>query len=289
MTWGFFSPAHIVSMILAVAQVVALYLILKNKSQKVQLAVLVPLSFSGIAAIIYKLVSWGEPLAYLPLHLCSLNAMVLPFAVIRRNKTVCNLLLVWSLGAFIAILLNQDVMDQVGKEYRADGIEISAHALCAKDHLPYQGRQYSKKDFERIQNNLERPFGMWNCKHTMFPILLGISPPAHSEEELAQYAMNSNAEITIDGITMSRYEWTQQQRRIETRVRAQKDIAVAAKAQGDMTARREAQRNINALQAQYEKISKEAGLIQKPERMSVAGFRQVKTAEQLKKKTEHTT
>ena len=178
--------------------------------------------------------------------------------------------------------LNQDVMDQVGKEYRADGIEISAHALCAKDHLPYQGRQYSKKDFERIQNNLERPFGMWNCKHTMFPILLGISPPAHSEEELAQYAMNSNAEITIDGITMSRYEWTQQQRRIETRVRAQKDIAVAAKAQGDMTARREAQRNINALQVQYEKISKEAGLIQKSERMSVAGFRQVKTAEQLK-------
>lgn len=113
MTWGFFSPAHIVSMILAVAQVVALYLILKNKSQKVQLAVLVPLSFSGIATIIYNLVSWGEPLAYLPLHLCSLNAMVLPFAVIRRNKTVCNLLLVWSLGAFIAILLNQDVMDVV--------------------------------------------------------------------------------------------------------------------------------------------------------------------------------
>lgn len=185
--------------------------------------------------------------------------------------------------------LNQDVMNQIGKEYRADGIEISAHALCAKDHLPYQGRQYSKKDFARIQNNLERPFGIWNCKHTMFPILLGISPPAHSEEELAQYAMNSNAEITIDGITMSRYEWTQQQRRIETRVRAQKDIAVAAKAQGDMTARREAQKNINALQAQYEKIIKEAGLIRKPERMSVAGFRPVKTAEQLKKKTEYDT
>ena len=183
--------------------------------------------------------------------------------------------------------LNQDVMDQVGKEYRADGIEISAHALCAKDHLPYQGRQYSKKDFKRIQNNLERPFGIWSCKHTMFPILLGISPPAHSEEELAQYAMTSNAEITIDGITMSRYEWTQQQRRIETRVRAQKDIAVAAKAQGDMTARREAQKNINALQAQYEKISKEAGLIRKPERMSVAGFRQVKTAEQLKPQRLH--
>lgn len=178
--------------------------------------------------------------------------------------------------------LNQDVMEQIGKEYRADGIEISAHALCAKDHLPYQGLQYSKKEFERIKNKLERPFGMWNCKHTMFPILLGITQPAHSQAELAQYAMNSNAEITIDGITMSRYEWTQQQRNIETRIRAQKNIAVAAKAEGDMPARREAQKNINALTAQYEKISKAAGLIRKPERMSVAGFRKVKTADELK-------
>lgn len=177
--------------------------------------------------------------------------------------------------------LNQDVMDQIGKEYGADGVEISAHALCAADHLPYQGRQYSNRDFERIQNNLERPFGMWNCKHAMFPILMGITQPAHSEEELAAYATNSDEEVTIDGVTMSRYEWTQQQRRLETNIRAQKDIAVAAKAEGDMAARREAQKNINAWQAQYEKISREAGLIERPERMSVAGFRRVKTADEL--------
>lgn len=179
--------------------------------------------------------------------------------------------------------MQQDILDQIGKEYRADGVEISAHTLCATDHLPYQGLQFSKREFEHIQNNLERPFGMWNCKHIMFPIILGITEPTYTREELDAFARNSSEEIAIDGRTLSRYEWTQQQRRMETSIRAQKDIAVAAAAAGDMTARREAQRNINALTEAYSKISKAAGLYEKPERMRVSGFRRVKTADELKK------
>lgn len=178
--------------------------------------------------------------------------------------------------------ISQDTLNQAGKEFGADGVEISAHALCALDHLPYQGRQYSNRDFERIQNTLERPFGMWNCKHITFPILMGISQPAHTEEELQSYIRNSNQEITIDGRTMSRYEWTQHQRKLETAIRYQKDIAVAAKASGDMILRRDAQANINRIRAEYSKISAAAGLYEKPERMTVAGFRAVKTADQLK-------
>lgn len=179
--------------------------------------------------------------------------------------------------------LNRDVLEQLGKEYGADGVEISAHALCAEDHLPYQGRQFSNKEFDRLQNMLDRPFGLWNCKHTIYPIILGVSPPAHSPEELQMYRTNSREQITIDGITMSRYEWSQQQRRMETAVREQKCIAIGAKAAGDDPLRREAQRKINRLQAQYAKISDAAGLYQQPERMSVAGFRKVKAAEELKK------
>ena len=127
-----------------------------------------------------------------------------------------------------------------------------------------------------------RPFGAWNCKHTMFPIILGVSVPAHDADELRMYRENSAAEIEIDGRTMSRYEWSQEQRRIETAVRAQKDIAIAAKASGDDVARREAQSKINALQDHYEKVSNAAGLDMQRDRMRVAGFRQVKTIDQLK-------
>ena len=178
--------------------------------------------------------------------------------------------------------LNNDILQQLGKEYGADGIELSAHALCAEDHLPYQGRQFSDKDFEQLQNSLSRPFGQWNCRHTMFPIILGVSKPVHTPEELAAYARNSQELIEIDGRAKTRYEWTQEQRRIETAIRQQKDVANLAKACGDDTLRREAQSNINALQDRYAQISKAAGLAEQPQRTHVAGFRSVKTVEQLK-------
>ena len=185
--------------------------------------------------------------------------------------------------------LNRDMLEQLGKEYGADGVELSAHYLCAEDHLPYQGRQFSMKEFERIQNSLDRPFGMWNCKHTIFPIIMGVSVSANSEEELAEYRRNSAEQITIDGVTKSRYEWTQEQRRIETAVRQQKDIGVAAQASGDMALRREAQANINKLMNHYDRISEQAGLHTQYDRTRVAGYRSVKAAEELKTRSEYDT
>lgn len=155
---------------------------------------------------------------------------------------------------------------------------------CFPNEVLRDNGQFSKKDFEHLQNTLDRPIGQWNCKHITFPILLGISQPAYTDEELAAFARNSREEITIDGVTMTRYEWTQKQRQIETAVRAQKNIAIMAKAAGDDLARREAQRNINALEGQYARITDAAGLTAKKERMRVAGFRAVKTVEALKNK-----
>lgn len=177
--------------------------------------------------------------------------------------------------------INQDVMRQVGKEFGADGVEISAHALCAEDHLPYQGTQMSNKDFDRLQNRLDRPFGMWNCRHTWHPILMGISQPAYTPEELAQYKHYSRERIEIDGIIKSRYEWTQEQRRIETAIRQQKDIAVLAKASGDMVTRRECAAFIRTLNKYYGKITDAAGLLAKPERATVSGYKAVKPRNEM--------
>lgn len=180
--------------------------------------------------------------------------------------------------------INQDILYQIGKEFDADGVEISAHALCAEDHVPYQGLQMPIKEFERLQNVvLDRPFGMWNCRHTWHYILLGISEPRYTPQELADYRRNSRERITVDGVTKSRYEWSQEQRRIETAIRYQKDIAVAAKASGDMVARRECAYMIRELDKRYAEISKAAGLIEKRERMKVSGFNKVKPADDLKR------
>ncbi|MBO4983410.1 MAG: YwaF family protein [Clostridia bacterium] len=109
MTWGFFSIGHIISLILAIGIIASLYFALKKASERIKITVLGILSFAGIGAIIYNLIVWNSPLEYLPLHLCSLNAMVLPFAVFTRNKTLNNLLLLWSIGALFALVINVSV------------------------------------------------------------------------------------------------------------------------------------------------------------------------------------
>ena len=111
MTWGFFSITHIISLILAVGIIVALYFVLRKLKDSNKIIVLSILSFSGIAAIVFNLIAWNSPLEYLPLHLCSLNALILPIAVITRKKVLNNLLLLWSIGALFALIINTSVAD----------------------------------------------------------------------------------------------------------------------------------------------------------------------------------
>ena len=106
MLWGTFGITHILTLILSILIVVGLFFILRNRSEKTKIITLFILSLSGICAIIYNLIVWKSPLEYLPLHMCSINAIILPIAILTRNKTIGNLLILWSLGALIALLLN---------------------------------------------------------------------------------------------------------------------------------------------------------------------------------------
>lgn len=106
MLWGSFGVVHLLSLLLGAGMIVGLYFLLRRASVKIQTVVLGILSFSGIAAIIFNLLAWGSPYEYLPLHLCSLTALVLPIAVFTRSKVLGNLLLLWSLGAVMALVVN---------------------------------------------------------------------------------------------------------------------------------------------------------------------------------------
>lgn len=106
MVWGTFGSVHLATLIFAALILVGLYRLLKNRSVKVQTMVLGALSFSGIGAIFFNLLTWGSPLEYLPLHLCSITAIMLPIAVFTRSKWLGNLLLLWCLGAVFALVVN---------------------------------------------------------------------------------------------------------------------------------------------------------------------------------------
>lgn len=172
--------------------------------------------------------------------------------------------------------LNQSIMEEVGRQFGANGVEISAHMDCAPDHLPYQGGQYSNAEFEDIQDGLGRPFGEWNCRHSWHPIILGLSSPAYTPEQLQEYRDYSTEEITIGERTKTRYEWKQEMRRMETAVRQQKDTANLAKAAGDDTLRRECQGKIVALNEKYTALAQQIGVKPEYDRGFVQGFRDVK-------------
>ena len=87
-----------------------------------------------------------------------------------------------------------------------DGWEISAHAACAPDHEPIQGRQYSDAEYEQLNNSLQRRIGHLNCGHTASPIILGVNAPQYTETELKQFAADNEKGITYNGKHYTLYQ-----------------------------------------------------------------------------------
>lgn len=109
MTWDFFGPVHIASLVLAVIIIFVMYLSLRKVSEKTKIWVMGSLSCLGIVSMIFNIIYYKNPLENLPLHLCSFNAMVLPYTVFTKNKKIANMLLLWCLGALVALILNNDL------------------------------------------------------------------------------------------------------------------------------------------------------------------------------------
>lgn len=168
--------------------------------------------------------------------------------------------------------VNNGIREQVGKEFGADGVEVSAHALCAKDHIDIQGKQFSKKEFEIRNEELRRHISTCNCKHYTFPIILGISKPTYTDEELKQYKNNSEQKVTINGKEMTKYEATQVQRKVETEIRKAKDKAIFAENSGDIVLAKQAKARVETLKRHYNNVSQQAGLTSKMDRTYVQGY-----------------
>lgn len=162
--------------------------------------------------------------------------------------------------------LNMAMLEQTGKEFGADGVEISAHALCAPDHQRIQGKQYSLAEFERLNRSLERPIGELNCHHFTTPIVLGVSKPVYSASELREINKRSNAKVSYGGKTYTRYEASQRQRQLETAIRYAKDERDACVAAGDKLGATQARKKSAALTAEYKRFSENAGLTVRMER-----------------------
>lgn len=173
--------------------------------------------------------------------------------------------------------VNIGIQEQIGEELGADGVEISAHSPCAEDHLFINGQQFSKKEFQKINGDLERPVGEYNCRHFVFSIILGVNQPSYTKRQLANMQNMSLEKIEYDGKTYTRYEATQVQRQLETEIRRQKDRQIIARSSNNVDEISKAQNKISILTRKYNELSNVADIPTYKNRMSVSGYRKVST------------
>ena len=202
--------------------------------------------------------------------------------------------------------LHNEIQAEIGKEFGADGVEISVHLNPAPDHAEVQGRQFSKEEFEKFQNDKDcydytgkffakeheghdrRSISQLNCYHYTFDVVLGVSEPQYNDEELQEIIDSNNKGFEFDGEHYTNYEGTQLQRQIETAIRKQKDIQIMAKASYNGAKAEEqpkirqtieeSQKKITQLSKKYKQLSEISGLPTKAQRLSVSGYKRVNVA-----------
>lgn len=185
--------------------------------------------------------------------------------------------------------INQGVQDETGKQFKADGKELSVHMNSAPDHEPIQGRQFTNEEVEKMQSGqpfkdvngkeypgMERAIGMWNCRHYMWSIIVGVTKPNYSEKELQKMAERNAQGYTFkDGKHLSMYECEQYQRQLETKIRTAKDGQIASLTYGDKDEAIRYQVMINKYTQQYKMFSKNCGLSPKLNNLTVSGYRRI--------------
>lgn len=186
--------------------------------------------------------------------------------------------------------IDQGVEDLIGKETGATGKELSAHINSAPDHEPFQGHQFTNKQYARLQSNedfediqgrhfsgVERIIGQWNCRHVARSIIVGVTKPKYTTEQLDKMIEdNAKGYTTPDGKHMTMYECTQMQRQLETKIRYAKDEQMALQAANDIIGARAARKKVVDLLAEYKKFSADCGLRPQLDRARVIGYRAIK-------------
>ena len=168
--------------------------------------------------------------------------------------------------------LDDEVQQVTHDELGCDGWEISAHLACAPDHEPYQGRQYSDAEYEKLNNSLQRRIGHLNCGHTASPIILGVNAPQYTEEQLRGACRRQRARRDLQRAALHAVRgWAGAEPVGKRRPHLQ-----APHFDEPRNRRRQNLKNnqirLRVLQSEYGKFCKATGLPTRTERLQTAGF-----------------
>jgi hypothetical protein len=181
-------------------------------------------------------------------------------------------------------LINK-VQDIVGKQFGANGVELSAHIYPAPDHAPAQGHQFTQENIDKMQSGedfedingrhyigFERQIGQWNCRHYFMKVKLGKNP-TYTQEQLDKILEDNERGYTApNGRHYTLYECTQIQRRYERNIRKAKEKYLFSKSLGNKNDMFTARGRVGALTTQYKQFSRACGIPAKLERIRVKDY-----------------
>lgn len=174
-------------------------------------------------------------------------------------------------------------------ELETEYFEVDWHPAARPTHREWQGKVYHYKDLQSVCG-LGTVAGLCgvNCRHEYYPFVKGISQRMYSDQWLSEQNHREEIKKTWNGKELDAYEQTQQQRKMETAMRAQREkVELLKEADADpddvMIARAKYQAQLN----EYGRFCKKMGLQKQRERIyyDMRGKIATNTKEQNRKYT----
>ncbi len=163
--------------------------------------------------------------------------------------------------------INRNIETELG----CDGYEVTAHLGARPSHAEEQGKQFAinKKDASKygleLWSDVAELWEEYNCRHSYFGIILGVSEPVYTNNELEKL---KNATVTLNGKQVPYYKATQRQRQFESDIRnTKRSIQTLDKACIDSSNQRS---KLRQLQMKQTAFCKETGLEKDYSRMKIA-------------------
>lgn len=174
--------------------------------------------------------------------------------------------------------VNQTVQNITGEQFGSDGKEISVHNMSAPDHEPIQGHQFTNEEIDNMQTGkvfvdvdgisfapIDRPIGLWNCRHLMLNIIVGVFKPLYTKEQLEQIKENNANGYTYinskgEKVTKSKYWCTQRMRDYELDIKKAKEGKEAAALAKEPDIEAQYQAKVTQKQNEYTQFCKACGL-----------------------------
>lgn len=165
--------------------------------------------------------------------------------------------------------------EKLGTEY----FEVSWHPCARPDHQTWQGKVFSRKELGTVcgYGTVTGLCGA-NCRHTFHPFIPGVSERLYPDDWLEEQNKREAQTKEWNGKQLNAYEQTQQQRKMETAMRAQRQkIRLMQEAGADkddvMLEKAKYQGQLN----EYKRFSKKMGLAEQRERIYQDGLGKVAT------------